>query len=63
MSKFKFHLAKNDDEITLDYDNETSELRLVEGNIPDYKIPLRSGDILVPIDTFKNWQPETQCTY
>lgn len=55
MSKFKFHLARDDDELVLDYDNETSELRLIEGNIVD--LPMQSGDILVPQDTFKDWKP------
>ena len=55
MAKFKFHLAKDDDEIVLDYDNETSELFLAEGTIPG--LPAQTGDIIVPMDTFKDWQP------
>ena len=52
MAQFKFHLAKDDDEIVLDYNNETSELFLAEGTIPG--LPAQAGDIVVPMDTFKD---------
>ena len=47
MAKFKFYLQKQDseEELVLDYDNSTSELRY------------ENGDIVVPQDTFKDWKP------
>ena len=43
--KFKFYLAKDDDELVFNYDNETSELRY------------ENGDIVVAQDVFKDWLP------
>ena len=47
MAKFKFYLEnqKDEHEMVLDYDNETSELRY------------ENGDIVVPQDVFKNFKP------
>lgn len=43
--KFKFYLAKNEEELVLDYNNETSELRR------------ENGDIIVPQDLFHDYIP------
>lgn len=45
MPHFKLYLTKDEDELVLDYNNETSELRY------------ENGDIVVPQNEFKEWQP------
>lgn len=45
MAYFKLYLAKDEDELVLNYDTETSELRR------------ENGDIVIPQDVFKDWKP------
>ena len=45
MAQFKFYLEKDDNELILHYDNETSELRY------------ENEDIVVAQNVFKDWAP------